>query len=54
MRCHGQLSSCTMSGKTNDLILGKFSNRRTDRQMEKSDFIRRCLTNLDRPIKWST
>ena len=31
-RCHGQLSSSTTSEKTNNPILRKFSDRRTDRQ----------------------
>ena len=29
-RCHVQLSSCTISGKTNDPILRKLSDGRTD------------------------
>ena len=29
-RYHGQLSSCTISGKTNDQMLGEFSDGRTD------------------------
>ena len=29
-RYHGQLLSCTISGKTNDSILKKFSDGRTD------------------------
>ena len=31
-RCHGQLSSCTISEKTNDPILSKFSDGQTDRR----------------------
>ena len=46
-RYHGQLSSCTISEKTNDPILRKLSDRwadgqtygETDRQTHKSDFI---------------
>ena len=38
-RYHGQLSSCTISEKTNDPILTKFSDgpteRPTDRQMDR-------------------
>ena len=61
-RYHGQLSSCTISEKTNDLILRKFSDgrtdgqtdrqkdRQTDRQMDESDFIGRCRTNVESPI----
>ena len=48
-RCHGQLSSCRISVKTNEPILRKLSDGRTeggieDRQMDKSDFIRCCPT----------
>ena len=51
-RYHGQLSSCTLSEKTIDPILRKFSDGRdgqTDRQMDESDFIRRCPTNVEHP-----
>ena len=34
-RNHGQLSSCTISEKTNDPILRKLSDGRTDRQTDK-------------------
>ena len=34
-RYHGQLSSCTISEKTNELILRKFSDGRTDRQTDR-------------------
>ena len=34
-RYHGQLLSCTISEKTNDPILTKFSDRRTDRQTNR-------------------
>ena len=33
-RCHGQLSSCTISEKTNDPILGKLSDGQKDRQTD--------------------
>ena len=53
-RCHGQLSSCRTSVKTNDPILRKLSDGRTeggvqDRQMDKSNFIKRCPTNVQCP-----
>ena len=42
-RYHGQLSSCTISEKTDDPILRKFSDgrsdRRTDRRTEESGFV---------------
>ena len=38
-RYHGQPSSCTILEKTNDPILRKFNDGRTDRQMDESDFI---------------
>ena len=55
---HGQLSLCTISEKTNDPIMKKVSDGRTDRQtdgqtnkkMDESDFIRRCPTNIEHPI----
>ena len=34
-RCHGQLPSCTISGKTYDPILRKLSDGRTDRQTDR-------------------
>ena len=50
-RYHGQLSSCTISEKTNELILRKFSDGRTegqtDRQTDESDFIGCCPTNVE-------
>ena len=53
-RYYGQLSSCTISEKTNDPILKKFSDGRTDgrtdRQTDESDFIGNCPTNVERPI----
>ena len=45
----GQLSSCIISGKTNDLILRKFS----DRQTEESDFIGQCPTSIKHPTVFS-
>ena len=56
-RYHGQLSSSTISEKTNDAILRKPSygrteglkDGRTDGQTEESDFIGRCPTNVERP-----
>ena len=56
-RYHGQLLSCTISEETNDTILRKLRNGRTvgqtgrQRQMDESDFIGRCPTNVERPIK---
>ena len=32
-RCHGQLSSCTISEETKDTILRKLNDRRTDRRI---------------------
>ena len=34
-RCHAELSSCTISEKSNDLIMRKLSNRRTDGQIDR-------------------
>ena len=72
---HGQLSLCTIPENTNDPIVRKLSdgrtNRRTDKrkdertdgrmdgrmdgqmdvQTDESDFIGRCPTNVERPIK---
>ena len=52
-RCHAKVSSCTISGKTNDPILRKLSDRwidgQTEGQTDKSDFIGRCSTNAKRP-----
>ena len=47
-RYHGQLSSCTISEKINDPVLRKLSDGRTDEQTVESDFIGRCLTNVER------
>ena len=57
-RYHGNLLSCTITEKTNDPILRKLSDGRTegrtegrtDRQTDESDFIGRCPTNIDSPI----
>ena len=46
-RYHNQLSSRTISEKSNDQILRK----RRDGQTDESDFIGRCPTNVERP-KW--
>ena len=59
IRYHVQLSSCTISGKTNDQILRKSSDgwtdgltdRRKGGQTDESDFIGRCPTNVERPIE---
>ena len=49
-RYHDQLSLHIISGKTNDLILKKIGDRQTngqtDGQMDKSDFIGCCGTNV--------
>ena len=50
-RYYGQLSSCTISQKTNDPILRKLSDGRTNGETDESDFIGRCPTNVERPIK---
>ena len=34
--------------KTNDSILRKFTDKRTDRQTDEGDFIGHCLTNVKR------
>ena len=55
IRYHGQVSSCSISEKTNNLILRKLSDRQrrpdwqTDEQTGKSYFIGRCPTNVERP-----
>ena len=48
-RYHGQPSSFTISEKTNDSILRKLSDGRTDRQTDESDFTERSPTNVERP-----
>ena len=54
-RFYGQLSSCIISEKTNDRILRKFSDGRTNgrvnRQPDEDDFIARCPANIERPIQ---
>ena len=50
-RYHGQLSSCTISEKTYDPILRKLNDGWTDGQAGESDFIGRCPTNIECPIK---
>ena len=50
-RYHGQLSLCTISEKTNDPMLRKFSDGPTDRETDESDFIGHCLTNAERLLK---
>ena len=51
-RYHGQLSSCTISEKTNGPILRKICDGRRDGQTDESDFIGRCPTNVERPTKY--
>ena len=50
----GQLSSGTISEKSNDPILRKLSNGETDGetdgQMEESDFIGCCQTNVEQSV----
>ena len=48
-RCHGQLSSCAISEKTNDPIWRKLSDGWTDGQTDKSNFIGPCPTNVEPP-----
>ena len=48
-RYHGQLSSCTISEKTNYPFLRKVSDGRMDGQIDESDFIGRCPFNLQHP-----
>ena len=49
-RHHDQLSSCAISEETRNPILKKFSDGRTDWQTDKSDFIGRCPTDVERLI----
>ena len=59
-RYHGQLSSCTISKKTKDpiwenLVTDRWTDRQTDGQTDRSDFIGRCLTDVEHQmirIKW--
>ena len=48
-RRDGQLSSCTILEKTNNPILRKVRDGRTNRKTDKSDFVGRCPTNVERP-----
>ena len=48
-RYNGQLSSCTISEKTNDSILRKLSDGWTEGQTDESDFTGRCRTNFESP-----
>ena len=48
-RYHVQLSSCTISEKTNTPILRKLSDGWMDGQTDQSDFIGHCPTNHERP-----
>ena len=41
---YGQLSSCTISEKTNDPILKKFNDGRTDRQIDGREWFYRTLS----------
>ena len=54
-RYHSQLSSCTISEKSNDPIERKLSDGQTDKQTDgetdESDFIGCCPTNIEHP-KW--
>ena len=61
-RYHGQLSSCTISEKTNDPILRKLSDGRTDGQTDRQtnrrtnawEWLHRMLSdNFERPIRKS-
>ena len=45
IRYRGQLSSCTISEKTNGPILRKVNDGQTHELTDKSDFTRRCLTS---------
>ena len=57
-RYHGQLSSCTISGKPKNPILRKlgdgwmdrWTDGRTDGWTDESNFIRRCPSNVEHPI----
>ena len=57
-RYRGRLPSCKISEEINDSILRKFSDGRRDRRpgeqadwrTDKSDFIGRCSTDVERPI----
>ena len=55
-RYHGQISECKISEKTNDPIMSKFSDgrtdRQTDRQTDECDFIGRPPTNDEHPSRY--
>ena len=44
-RCHGQLSSCTISEKTSDPILRKLSDRQRDQQTDGQQWFHRTLSD---------
>ena len=52
-RYHGQVSSCTISEKTNNPISRKLCERQKDRQRDrltdKSDFVGQTLSNVEHP-----
>ena len=52
-RYHGQVSSCTISEKTNNPISRKLCERQKDRQRDrltdKSDFVGQMLSNVEHP-----
>ena len=50
-RYHGQISSCTMSEKTNVRILRKLSYGQKDQQTNEVDFIGHCGTDVEHPKK---
>ena len=50
MQFQGKIINVQYQKKTNDLILRKLSDGRTDEQTDESDFIGRCLTNVERAI----
>ena len=57
-RYYDKLSSCTISEKLTiqsweNLVTDGWTDRRTDGQMDKSDFIGRCPTNVEYPVKRS-
>ena len=47
-RCHGQLSSCTISEKADDPILKKFSDGRTNR---RTDIVQHTFRPVDKEVK---
>ena len=51
-RYHGQLSSCTISVRTNDLILRKLSDGRTDGRTDGLEWFHRKLYKLMSNINW--